>query len=84
MAFDYVDDLQNVANVAKKDHVGLVRMATEAGTQLGAWPPHHNWRSSKLRAFLTKLVDEASRCFAATALLSDITINLCKVAAGCR
>ena len=81
MAFDHVDDFEHVADVAKENNVRFVRMAAKTGAQFRPWTTHDDRSSGECVTFLTKLMDEASRSLAASALLSDISVDLTKVVA---
>src|SRR6185436_16751131 len=76
--------LQHAAFIAKEDDTGLVRMAAQIGMDVGAHTSHLDRGGGKLRTFCAKLVNKAPCSFAATAALTDITVNLTKIAARSR
>ena len=81
MAFDDIDDFQHVVEVAKENYVGFMRMAAQTGAQFGPRMAHDDRSSSECVTFLAKLVDEAPRSLAASALLSDMLVDLTEVVA---
>ena len=82
MGFDHAHNLKHVTDIAKEDHIGLVRMAAQAWSQVGTRTSHQDRGGGELIAFAAKLAHEPLRDDAAAAPLSYILRNRIQVVPG--
>jgi hypothetical protein len=84
VGFDYAHDLKHVPDIAKEDHIGLVRVAAQAGTQVGARTSHLDRSSGKLIAFIAKLTHKPCSDHAAATPIGYVFRNGIQIILGGR